>query len=219
MAVRASMSALIARVRLMIGDPSGTSQQFVDQQIQDELDYNRQDVRYESMQVAPSIVNINNTGFTAQTIFADYYSKFTDWEADCVIQGQGATGLPWVVLTPLASDLIVGHFQFELDVFNTGTVPGQMPPLFITGKIFDPAASAASLLDFWSATLASAYDFTSDGQTFHRSQLMTAKKSMADYFRRRAKPKMTKMERNDVMADLSTTKMRLLDSPDIVKGA
>src|SRR6267154_1099796 len=158
MAVRATLAAQIARVRLLISDPAGASQQFDDQTIQDTLDEHRDDIRYEGMTIAPSIVNTASTNNQASTIFADYYSRYTWWEADAVLQGQGPTGAAWIVLTPLASDYITGHWQFELTPFVNGTVPGQLPPVFITGKIFDIYGAAADLLEYWAATLVGAYD-------------------------------------------------------------
>lgn len=217
MPVRSTMSDLISRVSLMIGDTSNT--QFSQQQVQDYLDASRDDIRYEGLAIAPSIVNLNSTANSASTIFADYYSKYQWWEADVVLQGQGSTGLPWIVLTPVASDYIVGHWQFETSVFTTGTVPGQLPPVFATGKVYDPDAAAADLLEFWAATFTGAYDVTVDGQTLRRSQIITQKLNMANYYRKRAKPRVAKQNRHDVMSPISSRRMRLLDSDDIVKGA
>lgn len=213
------MADLIALIRQMIADPAGTSQQFQDIDIQNRLDASRDDIRYEGLAIATSIVNLNSTANSASTIFADYYSKYQWWESDAVLQGQGPTGLPWIVLTPTAADYIVGHFQFETSVFTSGTVPGQLPPVFITGKVYDVNCAAADLLEFWAATLAGSYDVTVDGQTLRRSQLMAAKLTMAQYYRKLAKPKIAKMSRHDALAPLSTRRMRLLDSDDIVKGA
>jgi hypothetical protein len=218
MPVRSTMSDLITRVRLMIADPSGSNQQFADQDIQDRLDANRDDIRYEPLTIAPSIVNIGSTAQSAQTIFADYYSKYKWWEQDSVLQGQSSTGLPWVVLTPVASDYIVGHWQFETNVFTSGTVPGQLPPVFATGKTYDLCIVAAELLEYWAATLAGAYDVTVDGQTLRRSQLMTNKISLANIYRRQARPKVAKMERSDVLAPVSSRRVRLVDEGDTVKG-
>jgi hypothetical protein len=122
------------------------------------------------------------------------------------------------VLTPASSDLIVGHWQFENSVFTNGTVPGQLPPVFATGKVYDVNCAAADLLEFWAATLAGAYDVTVDGQSLRRSQLMTAKLALAEYYRRKAKPKLSKLDRHDVMAPISSRRMRLLDQDDLVKG-
>lgn len=219
MAVRTTMADLIALVRVMIADPAGASQQFSDQQIQDRLDSSRDDIRYESLQIAPSIVNTATTGNQPSTIFADYYSGYGFWEADVVLQAQGPTGAAWVVVTPTMSDLIVGHWQFENTPFINGTVPGQLPPVFATGKVYDCNSAAADLLAFWAATLACAYDVSVDGQRLNRSQLMQAKLTLAQYYRGLAKPKIAKMHRRDVMSPISSREMRLLDTPDIVKGA
>lgn len=218
MAVRTTMADLIALVRKMIYDPSSQSL-FADQDYQDRLDASRDDVRYEGLAIAPSIVNTPSTNNQASTIFADYYSSYQWWEADVVIQGQGSTGAPWIVLTPTTSDYIVGHWTFEPNVFTAGTIPGQLPPLFATGKVYDPYAAAADILEFWAAMLASSYDVTADGQTLRRSQMMAAKLTLAAQYRRRAKPKRAKMTRSDVMAPTGARRMRLLDSDDVIRGA
>jgi len=92
------MSDLITLVRTMISDPAGTSQQFNDQQVQDRLDASRDDIRYESLQMAPSIVNTTSTNNIASVIFASFYSEYNYWEADVVLQGY-LYGAFWKVLT------------------------------------------------------------------------------------------------------------------------
>ena len=201
MAVRPTMSYLIAKVRQMIFDLSGPNQFFADQDIQDELDSPqcRDDIRYELLQMAPAIVNAGNNSHLAQYIWADYYSSYDFWESDVVIQGNNVTtGYPWIVLTPLNSELIVGHFQFELDVFNSGTVPGQWPPVYATGKVYDRFMCAANLLDFWSAALVASYDINVDGQSLKRSQMAQAKQNLANKYRMQAKMRVGHMVRNDV---------------------
>lgn len=205
----------------MIADPFSPTAQFSDQQIQDRLDANRDDIRYEPLALAPSIVNINNTAASAETIYADYYSAYGYWESDVVLQGQGATGLPWIVLTPVASELLLdqAHWQFEASVFTAPSVPGQVPPVFATGKVYDVFAAAADLLQFWAASLAGAYDITVNGQTLRRSQLIQAKMTLAKYYLSQARPRIAKMTRDDIAADSSARRYRLLDSDDIVRGA
>jgi hypothetical protein len=220
MAVRNTMLDLISTVRLMIADMLSPNLQYQDIDIQNRLDANRDDIRYESLTIAASIVNTASTSNQASVIFADYYSRYKWWESDVVLQGNNvSTGAAWVVLTPASSDYIIGHWQFELTPFVNGTVPGQYPPVFATGKVYDLNAAAADLLEFWAASLAGAYDITVDGQNLRRSQLMQAKFMMADRYRRLAKPKIAKMNRSDVQPPLSTTRVRLLDSGDLVKGA
>lgn len=220
MPVRPTMSDLIARVRQMIADPLTGTPFFQDQDIQNRLDANRDDIRYESLAIAPSIVNTASTNNQASTIFADYYSSYGWWESDVTLQGVNTgTGAAWVILTPVASELLLdqAHFQFELNVLTAGTVPGQYPPVFATGKSFDTYAAAADLLEFWAVNFSAAYDINVDGQSLRRSQLMTAKFAAAEYYRKLAKPKVAKMTRDDVMPELSSRRMRLLDDGDRVR--
>lgn len=221
MAVRPTMSAqIIPRVRIMISDPAGVSQQFADQDIQDTCDEYVDFVRYEPLQIAPTIINTASTGNQASTVFINYFSRYSWWEQDVVLQAY-VNGQAWVVATPAQSDYINGHFWFEPpgNEFTSPTVPGQLPPVFATGKVYDLNAAAANLLEFWAATLAGAYDITVDGQSLRRSQLMTAKIALAEIYRRRSKPRIAKMDRHDVMPDIGSRRLRLLDSDDIVRGA
>src|SRR5258707_8474820 len=169
MEVRATMNDLISRVRTMISDPAGASQQFTDQIIQDRLDSSRDDIRYESLQMAPSIVNPASTSNIGSVILASFYSEYNWWEADVVLQGY-LSGAFWKVLTPVASDYIPGLWQFETNEFVSGRVPGQFPPVFATGKVYDPNRASADLLEFWAAAYARRFDSSSDGQSFKVSQ-------------------------------------------------
>lgn len=197
----------------MIADPAGASQQFDDQTIQDKLDELRTDIWYEPLKMAPAIVNAASTNNVPSMIFADYYSDFGWWESDVVLQGNSTnTHAAWVVLTPVAMELILenAHFQFETSIFTSGTFPGQYPPVWATGKVYDLFAAAADLLEFWAAVLSSAYNISVDGQSLQRSQLMTAKLTLADQYRRRAKPRIAKVVRYDVMPTLDSKSVPVL---------
>lgn len=207
----------------MINDPSGASQQFDDQTIQDKLDELRQDVWYEPLKMAPAIVNAASTNNVPSMIFADYYSVFPWWEADVVLQGNStSTHAAWVVLTPVMSDLIVGHWSFETStlasLFSSGTFPGQYPPVWATGKIFDLNLAAAELLDFWAAALAGAYDITVDGQTLRRSQLMAAKMTLANQYRRKAQPRIARTVRSDVMPEMDSKSVPVIGGGSGMSG-
>lgn len=222
MAVRSSMNQIIARVRIMIADPIGANQFFADQDIQDTCDESVDFLRYEPLEIAPTIINTASTANQPEVIFIEYFSKFQWWESDVVLQGIDIpTNAAWKVLTPTQSDLINGHWWFEdsSTEFTAPTVPGQYPPVFATGKVYDLNLTAASLLDFWAASLARSYDITVDGQSLRRSQMAQGLRTQADYYRRKAKPRVAKMVRNDVEQDVHARRMRLLDSDDIVKGA
>lgn len=207
----------------MIADPTGASQQFDDDTIQDKLDELRDDVWYEPLRVAPAIVNAASTGNVPQMIFADYYSAYQWWEADVILQGNStSTHAAWVVLTPTVSDLLVGHWSFEesslADLFANGTFPGQYPPLWATGKVYDLNLASAELLDFWAATLAGKYDVTVDGQTMRRSQLMQAKMTLANQYRCKAKPRTAKMVRRDVMPQIDSKSVPVLGGTGSLGG-
>lgn len=221
MPVRSSMSQIIARTRFMIQDPSGSSQFFADQDIQDTLDETVDFIRYELLQIAPTIINTASTNNQPTVIFIEYFSQFQWWESDVVIQGNNiSANQAWTVLTPSQSDYINGHFWFESPTteFTSPTVPGQYPPVFATGKIYDLYLASADLLEFWGASFAGAYDIVADGQNLRRSQLMTAKIALAENYRRKCKPRVLRMTRNDVNPEINARKVRLLDSDELVKG-
>ena|SRR5690348_9013409 len=169
MAVRASMSDLIARVRLMVFD-SGSPPLLTDQQIQDKLDETREDVRNELLVPKPTFANPGGIQYN------DYYSmcggqQIGMWETDeTLIWGDFTT------LTPTSSDELVGHWTFA----------NQLPPVLIAGKRYDLYRTAADLLDYkLTALAATEVDFSADGQSFHLSQQLTfLEKRCADYRRK-----------------------------------
>lgn len=205
---RSTMADTIAKVRLLIAD-NGTSPQFTDLQIQDALDRVRDDVRYEMLQAAPAIVNTVGPTGTPNFVWADYYSQFGFWESDAQLQGPHFENL-----TALASDWLVGHWQFELNVFTAGVPPGEYPPVFITGKVYDVYWAAADLLEQWGAVLLSNFDFTSDGQTFKQSQVSQAKLKLAEIYRRQARPRIGTFRRDDIESSSHGERVPLLGNND-----
>lgn len=166
---RASMDDLIARVRKYIGDPAGAAQQFNGLDLQNLCDEHRFTVRYAPLRPGPTLSQ------GALYDYLDYYADMGNWESDCVL-----TWVDFSVLTPATSDLINGHWTF------VKPAPGQYPPVYITGKYYDLHAVAADALEEWASSLAaSAYDFTADGQSFHRSQLPANLYKAADVHRRK----------------------------------
>ena len=206
MAIRTTMASLIAETRLLIDDSDASCQTFSDQQIQNELDKTRDPVRYEELTPAPSVVNASESDAgPAQYVWADYYSEFHWWEPDVVIQDGH-----FVVLTPAASDLLTGHWQFQLTPFVNGTPPGQYPPLFATGNTYDLYAAAANLLEMWAAKAARAYDFTADGASFRRSQMAQGLRTQADYYRKQARVHTVYAVRDDIETTSHTESVPLL---------
>jgi hypothetical protein len=205
------MSDLITRVRALIGDPASATATFTDQQVQDWLDRTRQLVRYELLTPAPDIVP-QAVGQPGEFDWATYVSRYTDWEADEVIQAGTRNSQNWALVTPLTSDELTGRWTFDVTLPTISTnIPGQLPPLFITGKIYDPYLAAAMLLEMWAAQLASTtYDFTSDGQSFRRSQIVQAKLQLAATYRRVAKPSVVQTLRSDLQASTAIEPVKLI---------
>ena len=201
MAVRSTMAALITKVRSMINDPAGGTQVWADQDIQDQLDRTRLDIRYEALTPAPWIVNESGTGNTPQIVWADYYSSYQWWEDDVTLQGNNVTsGAAWVVLTPTFSETINGHWAFQINVPTSGVAPGQYPPVFATGKSFDVYMAAANLLEMWAAKYALSYDFTADGQSFRRSQVAGQLARLAEVYRKQARAITAQPQRTDLQS-------------------
>lgn len=208
---RSTMVALIAKVRLLINDPAGASQQFTDNAIQDALDDWRRDVRYEQLTPAPTLYNVGGVANDpaqsgiADYNWTDYYSAYQWWEggtAETLSDGH------FITLTPAFSDDLVGHWVFNLPT------PGQYPPVFMTGRVYDIYAAAADLLDMWSAALITFVDFTADGRSFRLSQLSAGKQRLADIYRRRALPMTAKAVRRDLNSPDSSTEVTLLGVND-----
>src|SRR5258708_4926764 len=140
MAVRGSMGALIAQVSLLIND--STNATFSTQNVQDWLDRTRQIVRYELLTPAPDIVPQTNA--SAQFNWATYVSHFSDWEADEVIQAGIKGTQSWAIVTPVTSDELAGRWTLDVTLPTISTnIPGQLPPLFITGKTYYPHLAPA----------------------------------------------------------------------------
>src|SRR5260221_7349684 len=129
MPVRGTMTALIARTRLLINDtlPAGSGQVFLDQDVQNSLDESRLDLYNQPLVPQPT--------FSSGTmLYLDYFAppQLGDWEDDIVLK-QYLT----MVVTPSATDDIVGHWTFAQST---------LPPVFITGKTYDIYRAAADLL-------------------------------------------------------------------------
>lgn len=162
MATRATMAALISRVRLLVGDPAGTTPTFTDEQLQDFLDRTRLEARY--LELEPV-----ETRTVATSTWLTYLARVGDWETDSVLVDS-----QYVALTPSTADWAAGRWTFT-------TQPTW--PVRLTGWTHDVNLAAATVCDAWVAIVKAAYDFTTDGQTFHRSQQVEHLDSLANQFR------------------------------------
>ena len=199
MAVRSTMAALITRVRLLINDTAGASQLFADQDIQDVLDASRLDLR--NMALTPS-VTYSGTSIT----YLDYYADLGDWEDDVVLRQFLTT-----IVSPATSEPIAGHWTF-----STTT----LPPLTISGKTYDVYRAAADLLERQAARWTTSYSISVDGQSLQRSQVLPALLSLAQSYRRQARPRAIAFTRTDLAgrggpaASLQPTELDYMGSGD-----
>lgn len=186
MTVRSTMASIISRIRILINDPPGASQQFTDQTIQDVLDDSRVDVSNQALTAYPT--------YSGSTIsYFDYYSSGGSWE-DGYILKQYLT----VTVTPSSVEPIVGHFTFAAST---------LPPVFITGNYHDCYRAAADLLERRAAMWTTAYNANTDGQSMSRSQVMPALLKLADSYRRKQRAHVISFSRGDIQ-DTSATDTR-----------
>jgi len=177
MAVRTSMVDLISRVRMLISDPAGEGQTFTDQEIQDVLDRYGTTVNYMELIPAETIAAGGSVSYL------DYYADVGDWEAD-----EKLYDASWNELAPSASDRLTGHWAFS---------ESQTPPVTIVGKFYDVNAAAADLLEAWATKVALDFDFSTDGQSFRRSQKREALLELAAQYRKKARPTRAWLVRGD----------------------
>lgn len=180
MPVRSSMAALIARTRLLINDPSGGSEQFADQDIQDVLDEGRADYVNEPLIAKPT--------FSGSTIsYLDYYHPLGGWEDSTVLK-------QWLVniVTPSLSEPIAGHWQFATTI---------LPDVFLTGSLHDVYRASADLLERWAARWTLSYNVSADGQSLQRSQAVTMLLDLAHTYRRKQRAHRIMMVRTDLAAN------------------
>jgi hypothetical protein len=177
MAVRSSMNALIARVRVLINDPSGPSQAFDDNTIQDIMDESRLDVINGSTIAKPTF-----SGSTVQ-----YLNYFTD--AGGLEDGFVLKQYLTIIVTPSVLEPIAGRFQFAAST---------LPPLFITGSLHDVYRASADLLIRLSARWVLRYSVTVDGQNLQRGQVTKHLTDLAHEYRRLQRPRMMQAYRSDI---------------------
>jgi hypothetical protein len=173
------MAELISRVRGLVGDAAGADQVFLDDEVQAVLDRYQTVVRYARLRPEP-------TPLPAGAVeYRDYYAAVGDWEADELLYD--AASQP---LTPASADRLTGHWTFAS--------PGQQPPVYIVGKVYDVYGAAADLLERWAARVKLEFDFSADGQSFSRSQKARSLLELAREYRRRQQPATAVQARADV---------------------
>lgn len=156
MAARDTMADLINLVRSLIGDPAGSTQQFTDDSVQAALDARRQLARGEWLRCTPTPTS---GGYEYKDFAGEKY-----FESDARL-----TDGAYETVTPDAADYLNGRYTFD---------DSQEQNLYISGSRYDVYGAAADLVDRWLASLKLSYDFSADGASFSRSQMVENLKAL-----------------------------------------
>lgn len=176
MSVRSSILDIIAHVRGLINDASGTV--FTDVEIESVLDRRRSDWTYLQLKAVGTIAPGGSVSYK------DFWADRGYWEDDAELVDAG-----YAVLTPLVSDYINGHWTMSSQ---------PLTPVLISGRTHDIYAGAAELLEMWAAKVALEFDFSAGGQNFSRSQQQAQLLKLAAQYRAKAPVGWAKLVREDV---------------------
>ena len=173
MAVRSTMTELVARMRGLIKDPTGTPH-FTDEQIEAAFDRRRREV-----------VELPLAPVAARTAAGDI--EYLRWVADRAPWETGA-----VVLN--ASRVPINPASMTEDEMDgIWTFPTTQEAVYVTGLTFDLYGAAADLLDQWVAEGVSSggsiTEWETDGQKVKRGASETTDRvSLANLYRRQSLP-------------------------------
>ena len=147
---RASLSALISHIRLLISDPAGATETFIDDELVTFADARRIDVLYQPLTPLPSIAPGGAVSHLT------WVAAGGGWESDSVLVDG-----TYNVLTPATSDWMAGRWTFATT----------QQSVIIRGARYDLYAAAGDAVDAWIAKIALVYDFGVDGGNYKRSQM------------------------------------------------
>jgi hypothetical protein len=180
MAYRTSCSALVGRLRDLIGDPAGPAcgtPTWSNDQLQTALDNHRSDVRYLELVGAETI----QPG--GAVVYLDYYASRGDWESGVALTD--SQGYP---ITPETSDLQTGHWTFAADT---------LPPAYLTGQSFDLYGAAVEILQKWLAKVKLDFTFSPGSGQYVRSQKFQMISQLIEQYQAMRAPTLLLMERGD----------------------
>jgi hypothetical protein len=189
MAVRTGMANTITRLRGMtnagIADFTvGAVSWFSDSQLQQILDTHRVDVYREPLTDQVTY----DSGGTAR--YYNYYfapGEYEEGTAAFIVATARGSALAGTVMN---IDYQAGHISF-------GTVSQGGTAYYLTARRYDINAAAADVWRQKAAAVACRYDFASDGQSMHRSQMYAQFMQMAAIYDAQAEPLRVTMVRSD----------------------
>lgn len=182
---RSNLVSIIARVRLMIDDPSGAGQEFTDDEIQSALDLRRDEARYIPLTERETITPSPGGGATTEYLTFD--APVGDWEG-----GAALVDSDYDALTPATTDLVSGRWTFT-------TEPDL--PVMVVGFTHDLYGASGDLLLQRATREALSFDVSADGTTLSRSQKADRYKQMAYDYLAKARTRSSHLVRSDERGD------------------
>lgn len=182
---RSNLASIIARVRLMIDDPSGAGQEFTDDEIQSALDLRRDEARYIPLTERETITPSPGGGATTEYLTFD--APVGDWEG-----GAALVDGDYDALTPATTDLVSGRWTFT-------TEPDL--PVMVVGFTHDLYGASGDLLLQRATREALSFDVSADGTTLSRSQKADRYKQMAYDYLAKARTRSSHLVRSDERGD------------------
>lgn len=174
MALRTTMTYIVADVRKMIED-NGATPMFDDDTIQDVLDEEcRTDVSYERLEPRSTLI-------PGGVEYHQYYSEYNTWEDGATLQNGSWEGIT------------ADTFEARRGVWNF--TAHQPEPVFATGSFYDKNKAAAILLRRWAAKEKLSFDVETNEQQFLRSQKYKMLITLANQYASKVKAKSIPIKR------------------------
>ncbi len=185
---RTTLATLISTLRELVNDPAGTAQVFSDDTLQRYLDAYRCDFYFEPLRAIPTQLA---GGTVAYYEYRDGHQWLETTQAGtAVFYIQDSTGATRGTATWADVDYQRGVVTFTTNQAGTA--------LYLTGRSFDVYGAAADVLTDWAQKVSLQFDFSSDQQSFSRSQKQQMLLAAAERYRRQAKPRRANITRPDV---------------------
>ena len=185
---RTTLATLISTLRELVNDPAGTAQVFSDDTLQRHLDGFRHDFYFEPM--TPNQVQLAGGSVAYYEYYAWHQWLETTQAGTAVFYIQDSTGATRGTATWADVDYQRGVVTFTTNQAGTA--------LYLTGRSFDVYGAAADVLTDWAQKVSLQFDFSSDQQSFSRSQKQQMLLAAAERYRRQAKPRRANITRPDV---------------------
>jgi hypothetical protein len=162
MPARETMTPLITHLRDLVFD-TGNPATFSDEKLERALDLHHHVIEQTSL--SP----VREVSVAGEVEWKVWYTPFRWWENGYRLQDGS-----WALVVPTLAEPLIGRWSFA---------DSQAGPLYVSGRIYDMYAAAVTILDQWLAQLRNAYDFSTDGRSFSRSQQVTNLRDIRDQYR------------------------------------